>query len=196
MDRLKYFIAFVKAECRKEGVKCDLRNTKYVKVTNSIKASGYFDETVPTLVCSMGRKDSVEILVHEYCHLTQWKEQIPLWKACVKSMALLDHWLEGNSVVNIKKHIANCRDLELDNEKRSVQLIKDFELPIDTESYIKKANSYVHFYNYMLISRRWCNTKNSPYSNKKLIEAMSPKFNMNYKKLPKRIEKIFTEEGF
>lgn len=196
MDKLKYFIAFVKAECRKEGVKCDLRKTKYVKVTNSIKASGYFDETVPTLVCSMGRKDSIEILVHEYCHLTQWREQIPLWKACMKSMGLLDYWLEGNSVVNIKKHIANCRDLELDNEKRSVKLIKEFELPIDIVSYTKKANSYIHFYNYMLISRRWCSTKNSPYSNKKLIEAMSPKFNMNYKKLPKRIEKIFTEEGF
>lgn len=196
MNTHKYFIAFVKAECRKEGVKCDLRNTKYVKVTNSIKASGYFDESVPTLVCSMGRKDSIEILVHEYCHLTQWREQIPLWKDCVKSCVKLDEWLSGKNVVDIEKHIANCRDLELDNEKRSVALIKEFELPIDVEAYTRKANSYVHFYNYMLISRRWCTTKNSPYTNKKLIENMSPKFNMNYKKLSKKIEKIFIEEGF
>lgn len=196
MDKIKYFIAFVKAECRREGVKCDLRKTKYVKISDNIKASGYFDETVPTLVCSMGRKDSIEILVHEYCHLTQWRDQIPLWKCVGTSMTAIDDWLDGKNVKNIKKHLANSRDLELDNEKRSVKVIKEFELPINIDNYIRKANSYVHFYNYMFLSRRWCTPNNSPYGNKKLMQAMSPKFNMNYKKLPKRIEKIFVEEGF
>ena len=196
MDKIKYFIAFVKAECRKEGVKCDLRNTKYVKLSDSMNASGYFDESIPTLVCSMGRSDSIEILAHEYCHLTQWREQIPLWKSVNTGMSAIDDWLGGKNVKNIEKHLANSRDLELDNEKRAVKLIKEFDLPINIESYTRKANSYVHFYNYMLISRRWCSIKNSPYSNKRLIEAMSPKFNMNYKKLSKKIEKIFIEEGF
>jgi len=196
MDRIKYFIAFVKAECRKEGVKCDLRNTSYVKISNSIKASGYFDENVPTLVCSMGRKDSIEILVHEYCHLTQWRERIPLWVEAEISMNLIDEWLSGKEVRNIKKHIEISRDLELDNEKRAVNTIKEFNLPINLENYIRKANSYVHFYNYMLISRRWATPTKSPYTNKRLLESMSTKFNMNYKKLPKRIEKIFIEEGF
>ena len=196
MDRIKYFIAFVKAECRKEGVKCDLRNTSYVKISNSIKASGYFDENVPTLVCSMGRKDSIEILVHEYCHLTQWRERIPLWVEAEISMNLIDEWLSGKEVKNIKKHIEISRDLELDNEKRAVNTIKEFNLPINLDNYIRKANSYVHFYNYMLISRRWATPTKSPYTNKRLLESMSTKFNMNYKKLPKRIEKIFIEEGF
>ena len=196
MDRIKYFIAFVKAECRKEGVKCDLRNTSYVKISNSKKASGYFDENVPTLVCSMGRKDSIEILVHEYCHLTQWRERIPLWVEAEISMNLIDEWLSGKEVKNIKKHIEISRDLELDNEKRAVNTIKEFNLPINLDNYIRKANSYVHFYNYMLISRRWATPTKSPYTNKRLLESMSTKFNMNYKKLPKRIEKIFIEEGF
>lgn len=196
MDNTKYFIAFVKAECRKEGVKCDLRKTSYVKISESIKASGYFDESVPILVCSMNRKDSVEILVHEYCHLTQWRENIPLWKAATPSIPAIDEWLSGKEIKNIEKHIANARDLELDNEKRAVKIIKEFELPVNVENYIRKANSYVHFYNYMLISRRWCTPTISPYTNKVLIEAMSPKFNMNYKKLPKKIEKIFISEGF
>lgn len=196
MDKIKYFIAFVKAECRKEGVKCDLRNTTYVKISNSIKASGYFDDTVPTLVCSMNRKDSIEILVHEYCHLTQWRENIPLWKAATPSIPAIDEWLSGKEVKGIEKHIANARDLELDNEKRSVKIIKEFELPVNIENYTRKANSYVHFYNYMLISRRWCTPAVSPYTNKALIEAMSPKFNMNYKKLSKKLEKIFISEGF
>lgn len=196
MDKIKYFTAFVKAECRKEGVKCDLRNTQYVKISDSIKASGYFDGTVPTLVCSMGRGDSIEILVHEYSHLTQWREKIPLWVQSEKSMDLIDEWLSGKEVKNIEEHIKISRDLELDNEKRSVKIIKQFNLPINVENYIKKANSYIHFYNYMMISRRWCTPTTSPYTNKRLLEVMSPKFNMNYKKLSKKLEKIFTEEGF
>jgi hypothetical protein len=190
------FIAHVKSECEHYHVKCDLRNTTYVKISDSIKASGYFDESVPTLVCSMKRKDAVEILAHEYGHLTQWVDNIPLWKSVNYSMPELDAWLGGKEVPDIEEHIANCRDLELDNEKRSVDIIKKFDLPVDILSYRKKANSYVMFYNYMLISRRWCTPKNSPYSNKKIIAAMPDKFNMNYTKLPKRLEKIFIEEGF
>jgi hypothetical protein len=190
----KELIKFIKGECKKYNINFILKNTKTVKFTDGFRCSGYFDEK--NLVVAKNRPDYIQILVHEYCHLTQWREQIPLWKDCVKSCAKLDEWLSGNSVVGIEKHVANCRDLELDNEKRSVALIKEFELPIDVESYTRKANSYVHFYNYMLMSRRWCSTKNSPYTNKRLIESMSPKFNMNYKKLSKKIEKIFIEEGF
>jgi hypothetical protein len=99
-------------------------------------------------------------------------------------------------VENIAEHIAACRDLELDNEKRTVKIIKEFSLPINITQYIKKSNAYVHFYNYMLISRRWCTPKNSPYTNKKVIESMSGKFDMEYKTLSKNLENIFTEEGF
>lgn len=194
--KVKHFIDFVKEECRNEGVKCILKNVSYLKLSPSIRASGYFDEAEPALVCSMNRPDAIEILVHEYGHLTQWREQIPLWKAIETSMPILDDWLEGKDVPNIRKHIAKCRDLELDNEKRAVRLIKKFDLPIDIENYVRKANAYVHFYNYMMLSRRWCTPQNSPYKNKAIIKIMSPKFNMKYDKLPKYIEDKFREENF
>ena len=194
--KIKHFIDFVKDECRTEGVKCDLRNTTYVKVSSTIKASGYFDELGPILVCSMKRPDAVEILAHEYGHLTQWREQIPLWKAVEVSMAKVDEWLEGKEVADIHKHIAACRDLELDNEKRAVKIIKQFELPVDLEHYVKKANAYVMFYNYMLTSRRWCSPKNSPYKNKTIIGAMPNKFSMKYTTLSTKMQKLFESEGF
>lgn len=190
------FIKHVKDECRNEGVKCDLRNTTYVKLSSVIRASGYFDETVPTLVCSMKRPDSLEILAHEYSHLTQWRERIDLWKAVEVSMPKLDEWLEGKDIPSIERHIAACRDLELDNEKRAVKIIKEFELPIDINHYVKKANAYVMFYNYMMVSRRWCTPKNSPYKNKTIIEAMPNKFNMKYSSIPTRLHKLFESEGF
>ena len=196
MDTIANFISHVKKECKTHGVKCDLRNTTYVKISNSIKASGYFDETGPILVCSMKHKDSIEILAHEYGHLTQWKENVDIWKAVEVSMPALDLWLSGEEVENIAEHIAACRDLELDNEKRTVEIIKEFKLPINITQYTKKSNAYVHFYNYMLVSRRWCTPKNSPYTNKRVIESMSGKFDMEYNTMSKEIQDIFTEEGF
>jgi hypothetical protein len=193
--KAKDFIKYVKSECKKHGIKCDLRRTKYVRLSGNIKCSGYFDEDEPALVCSMNRPDSLEILVHEFGHFTQWLEQIDLWKKCMVSMPLVDEWLGGKDIPNIKKHLGTSRDLELDNEKRAVKLIKKFDLDIDIERYIKKANAYVMFYNRMLATRKWATPNNSPYKNKRLIEAMPAHFRMNYKTIPKRLEKIFIEEN-
>jgi hypothetical protein len=189
------FIKHVKLECKKHNVKCILKNTKTVKLTDdNDRCSGYFDEE--NLVVAMKRPDAIQILVHEYCHLTQWVEQCDLWVASVKNEShdKLYRWLAGEEVKGIEKAINICRDLELDNEKRAVKVIKRFNLPVDIDIYIKKANAYVQYYNYILLSRKWCNPKNTPYKNERLVEAMSTKFNMDYSKLTNKLLKIFEEE--
>ena len=190
------FIKHVKQECKKHNVKCVLKNTKTVKLTDdNDRCSGYFDEE--SLVVAMNRPDALQILVHEYCHLTQWVEQCDSWVASVKNEShdKLYRWLAGDDIKDIKKAISICRDLELDNEKRAIKMIKRFNLPIDIDIYIKKANAYVQYYNYLPISRKWCSPKNTPYKNNRLVELMSSKFNMNYDKLTKRLLKAFTEEN-
>ena len=189
------FIEFVKNQCFEYGVKCRLKNVKYLKLTGNIKCSGYFDSEKPELVVAMNRKDWIEILVHEYCHLTQWVDNIPLWNKSAVSLAKIDEWLSGGEVKSINRHLGVARDLELDNEKRSVALIKEWGLKVDVEHYIQKANAYVQFYNYMGISRRWSKPGNSPYSNENLINEMPDKFNMNYKKMSKKVEKVFKQEN-
>lgn len=193
--KAKDFIKYVKSECKKHGIKCDLRKTKYVKLSGNIKCSGYFDEDEPALVCSMNRPDSLEILAHEFGHFTQWRENIDIWKKSMVSMPLVDEWLEGKEVPNIKKHLATCRNLELDNEKRAVKIIKKFDLDIDIDRYIKKANAYVMFYNRLLATRKWTTPNNSPYSNQRIVEKMPRYFMKDYSTLPKRIEKVFEQEG-
>jgi len=193
-DKSLIFIDHVKKECKKHKVTCSLRNAKNVRVDVGMLASGYFDETTPILVCSMNRIDAIEILVHEYCHLTQWVEQIPIWKECEKSIPKFFGWLQGDRIKNVKKHMENCRELELDNEKRSVNMIKQFELNIDINQYIKKANAYVYFYTYMLTTRRWAKKKNSPYSNVSLIESMPNYFVEDYSIIPKNIERVFIDQ--
>ena len=186
------FIEFVKQECKRVGIKCDLRPTKYVRMGN-IRCSGYFDSDGKMLVCSMNRPDSLGILVHEYCHLTQWEDGIPLWKASDSSLTKVDEWLGGKRVHNIKRHLAASRDLELDNEKRSVRMIRKWKLSIDVADYIKKANAYVHFYNWMYYTRKWSSPKNSPYTNPIVQGVMSTRFNMKYSELSPRVYNAFKE---
>jgi hypothetical protein len=189
----KEFIKFVKDECKKYGVKCDLRKGKYVKIDPNIKCSGFFDEK--SLVTAMKNPNAFGVLAHEYCHLTQWVDKIPLWKKADKALTKVDEWLGGKPVRNIKKYLAIARDLELDNEKRTVKLLKKFGFDDMIEDYTRKANAYVHFYNYMLFTRKWSNPNNSPYNNKKVLSVMSSKFNMKYSEMTQKVKKVFESEG-
>lgn len=192
----KVFVRYVRAECKKHGVRCVFKNKPYLTI-NKIACSGYFDETRSILVVAVDRPDWVEILVHEYSHVTQWVDNCKEWrrmeryKSCVK----MDEWLEGKQIKNPHFHLTVMRDLELDNEKRAVNLIKQFGLDttINVEKYIQKANAYVSFYNYLKYTRRWSNPENSPYTNTKLISVMPKSFRMNYKKMSKRTYQAFVK---
>jgi hypothetical protein len=99
----------------------------------------------------------------------------------------------------IPSHLPGYLALHVNGEMSTAdreKIIKEFKLPINITQYTKKSNAYVHFYNYMLVSRRWCTPKNSPYTNKRVIESMSGKFDMEYNTMSKEIQDIFTEEGF
>jgi hypothetical protein len=87
------------------------------------------------------------------------------------------------------------RELELDNEKRSVALMKKWDLKIDIDDYIRKANAYVMFYNYMYHSRKWSAPGNAPYSNPNIVSKMSNKFNMRYKQMSERLLKLYKDEN-
>jgi hypothetical protein len=73
-------------------------------------------------------------------------------------------------------------------------MIKKWNLPIDVPTYTKKANAYVLFYNHLKTSRNWSVPGNSPYGNKRILNSMSDKFDMDYDKLSDEIKKMFKEE--
>ena len=196
------FISFVKEECKKHGVKFKPYKRAYIKLTDDIKCGGYFDDgsdpnsRKATLAFAQGRPDFIELMVHEYCHMTQWIDGIELWEVCSDSMSIIDEWLSGvdhpNKIIN--SAINNSRDLELDNEKRAVEIFKKWDLPVDVDLYTKKANAYVNFYNYMKVSRKWSVPGNSPYTNKNIMEAMSSKFDMNYSELSEGLTDLYRKE--
>jgi len=145
----------------------------------------------------MGKEDGLSILVHEYCHLTQWQDGFHLWKKAARAIPVIDEWLDGKykrpDVLDRAFEISI--GLELDNERRSVKMIKKWGLSIDTTDYVKRANAYLQFYNWLRKTRKWSKPGNQPYNNKRLVEAMPETFRMNYSKLPKKFETIYREEN-
>ena len=189
----KEFLKLVRSECKKHGVKLLLRKGKSIQV-GGFKCGGCFFETPLTLIVAMGHPDSKSILAHEYCHMTQWLDgEVAYIKGCI-SIPYMEEWLNGKSIININKHIAAVRDLELDNEIRTSKFIKKYDLGVSYTDYIRKSNAYIHFYNWLMESRSWSKPGNSPYRNKAVINAMSDKFDMNYKKLKPEIRKIYLSE--
>jgi len=189
------FVDYVKSECKANGIKVDLRKRAYLVLSGNIKCSGYFDSEERKLVVATKREDWLPILVHEFGHFTQWMDDCKEWRTSGTSLNDVDEWLGGKEVTNIKKSLGKCRDLELDNEKRSVAIIKAWELPVDIKTYTQKANAYVQFYNWMFFTRRWCTPQNSPYKNPKIYGMMPTTFKMDYKKMSPKYKKIFQAAG-
>lgn len=193
MSNTRQFINHVKAECKAHGIKFRLKPVSYLVLSKVIRCSGYFDETTKELVVAGKNPRWLEVLVHEFAHLTQWVDNCKEWKNVGDSIVRVDSWLEGKRVKHIKKALALTRDLELDNEKRSVRIIKEWDLPIDIKEYTQKANAYVSFYNWMYYTRRWCTPANSPYRNPKVYKRMPKIFRMDYDNLSEKYMKIFQE---
>lgn len=197
------FISFVKEECKKNGVIFKPYKRGYIKLTNDIKCGGFFDDgsdpetRKATLAFAQGRADYLELLVHEYCHMTQWIDGIDLWEVSAGSMSTVDEWLSGvdHPMEKVEAALNASRDLELDNEKRSAEMFKKWDLPVDVDLYIKKANAYVLFYNYLKTSRKWSVPGNAPYTNKNILEAMSDKFDMDYENLSDGLIELFKKEN-
>jgi len=197
MKLYKELELYVRKECKKHNVKFYKGPGKYVKLLGSnIKCGGYFNpEPNPVLAYASKNTEYKTLLAHEYCHMTQWLDKMPLWDIAATSLMLVDQWMEGIDVPDIQYHLSVCRDLELDNEIRTAKLFDEYDFGQSKEEYIKKCNAYIIFYNYLLYSRKWSKPGNAAYSNPNILAEMSTKFDMDYSKIDKKMIELFKNEN-
>lgn len=183
----KPFMAAVKRQCKTYGVELMLSPSKDVVLTDdfSQNCSGYFCDTDKALVVACGKpfKEWFEILVHEFCHMEQWKSD-PRWKEWTGACGKTWEWMAGDIIMN-KTQLRNLLDkmveLERDCEIRSVEKIKKWGLPINITQYIKKANVYLYSYHMLPIIKRF---PTGVHSDSILVDMAPSKFKKSYRNVP------------
>lgn len=144
---------------------------------DTARVGGYFDEANNKIVVKLDEY-FLEILVHEYCHYIQWKKNSKVWLEQGDSIDLMWKWINKEIELD-KKHLNIIFDkivkLESDCEKRAIKMIKKYNLDINLEQYIKCANAYVLFYDYVKEKRVWLKDDQGMYSFKKVLDKVSGK---------------------
>jgi len=141
------FLIYTSDCLSKNGIKLHLSFNKHEYV-DDMYDGGFFDNE--QLCCfANGYFDHwLSIYVHEYCHFLQSIDKT--FKISIneyKYFILVDNWLKKKDI-DIKKiqiGIDLMQKVELDCEKRSINMIKLHKLPIDINKYAQKANSYIFY---------------------------------------------------
>jgi hypothetical protein len=187
-EEYKPFITSVKRQCKKYGIELILSPSRRVVLTDDYlqECSGYFCDTDKALVVACGKpfEEWVEILIHEFSHMEQWKSD-ERWNDWNDNTGKTWDWLAGNIMLN-KTQVLNMLDsmveLEKDCEIRAIEKIKKWNLPVNLTRYVKKANVYLYSYHMMPILKRF---PTGIYTDKTLIEMAPKGFKKTYRNVPK-----------
>ena len=187
-EEYKPFITSVKRQCKKYGIELILSPSRRVVLTDDYlqECSGYFCDTDKALVVACGKpfEEWVEILIHEFSHMEQWKSD-GRWNDWNDNTGKTWDWLAGNIMLN-KTQVLNMLDsmveLEKDCEIRAIEKIKKWNLPVNLTRYVKKANVYLYSYHMMPILKRF---PTGIYTDKTLIEMAPKGFKKTYRNVPK-----------
>lgn len=175
----------IKAKCKKHGIAFKLVKSSTIQ-SNGAFITGYFDSSNLELYAAEKSPISLEILVHESCHLDQWVEKHPAVMdtdfphtkgTVVESHYLADLWMckiidiPDKKLVN--KMFERMMDCERDCEKRAIKKIQKYRLEnlIDLDEYRQKANAYILGYKTIINHRCWFAKNKSPYSVKEVWSA-------------------------
>jgi hypothetical protein len=187
-EEYKPFITSVKRQCKKYGIELILSPSRRVVLTDDYlqECSGYFCDTDKAIVVACGKpfEEWVEILIHEFSHMEQWKSD-ERWNDWNDNTGKTWDWLAGNIMLN-KTQVLNMLDsmveLEKDCEIRAIEKIKKWNLPVNLTRYVKKANVYLYSYHMMPILKRF---PTGIYTDKTLIEMAPKGFKKTYRNVPK-----------
>lgn len=200
MDKsIRSFIKFVRTDLKPFDIKLRLMNRTRIQ-TNGFECSGYFNPTDKRIVVAkkMDNLSWLGVLAHEYCHAKQFIEDCPPWRNCYDEYGndygvFVDQWLTGEDFADslIRKAIRAIRDMELDNERRTVEVIKEHNLPLDLDEYKKYAACYIFFHMCMLKTRKWFRIGYSMRSDPNIIKYVESSLEQDFDVVPADLMNYF-----
>jgi len=154
----------------KRFIKRSLKNLN--KYNGKIKFSGssYYEFDTKTIhiqnITTMPFKDWLELFVHEYCHFLQQTKQSECYKKMIReNLSPVYVHTKLKNQKNLKSRFSFTRELEIECEKMTLDLIRKNKLPIDVKTFTKKANAYICYYHAVEKNKKWKN-KLSIYNNR------------------------------
>ena len=135
--------------------------------------------------------------VHEYCHFLQEMQKGSVWYTCDKYHQNFFEWLEGDKDIVCDSDVLGAIELERDCDMRAVSLIRQYDLPINLDRYIKSSNAYLFSYQAMYKKRQWTDKKGAHGVND-IVEIM-PNEHLplsHYKKMPEGFYELVENNCF
>jgi len=133
---------------------------------------GYFQDDEPAVLSlALGARTWVETLIHEFAHLTQWKDNAECWLAGTlddgsDAGSFVDYWYAGHVELNkeqLDRYFAALIWVEHDAEIRALKMINKHKIPIDVKIYAQRANAYLLGYHEFRRRRSWSVPGKAPY---------------------------------
>ena len=172
--------------------------------------NGYFESEEgegPVLYVATGKPEAewIPVFLHEYSHFCQWNEGGKKWpkgwllKDDSDPLSHLEEWFEDPKRLTAEEAHAlalMCYECEADCERRTLELIKKFNFPIDRQSYAKRANAYLTFWHLVSKFGRWYET--APYESTDVLKRMSGELgsSADHAKWAGQQEEIFRKHCF
>jgi hypothetical protein len=198
-EKTDLFVKYSKRLCRKHGVSLRFFNSKYVSTDGQDKVQGYFyegddeEKAKVSIAKENPRTDWLGTLCHELGHMFQWLEYDITYMA-------LDYGHEkGRDAATVYEDLDEKIDTrheamqlvlanELDAERRALDLIIKWDLPITPLRYIQTSNAILYYHHIFLDTGQWA-SKGTLNSNR-LLRKMPSTFDNNYAIIPNDIKEL------
>ncbi len=192
------FVADILGKAKENQVKVIFKNSEFVYsgADDKFGSAGYFTSDPPELAMSLKNKrieNTMGLLAHESSHMDQYLDNRVEWEKSVLSYSIFYDWVEGEDKYEEHEIATAAEDvinLELDCERRAVDKIKRYNLPIDLVEYKKKANSYLYAIRFFSEIRKY---HPKIYAHNEVWRVSPTNFKSNYTKIPSKLLKAYQE---
>lgn len=183
------------------GVYLDATDADHIE-----KCGGWFadgdEDGEPILAIATGNNTWAETFMHEFSHFCQWQDNAEVWTAGrlpdgTNGSDLVALWYDGFIELteeHLDLYFQPILDVELDCEKRTVQMIQDLDLPFDTGLYTRQANAYLLGHSELRRRRRWFTAGVAPYRVPAILDAVPSDFTTHTyttEPLPEHMQRLF-----
>jgi hypothetical protein len=144
------------------------------KITiGSITCTGEATKEKLRIATGSHQNDWLPVFIHETCHLDQDSENPTWFQECEEAHQTLEQWLAGKIELDNPRQVsAQVIALEHDCERRSLEKISSYRLPVDLREYAQKANAYLLSYHLTVADRNW---ESAPYNDQTIWSKMPSK---------------------